>query len=333
MNVLFSSEQLEDCLDCSVVICTRNRAGQLSETLASLERLDVPAGLKWEVLVVDNGSADSTADVIRSFEPVLPIRRIWQPKPGLSNARNAGVDAAKGKYLVWTDDDVHVEPRWLAAFLEAFERWPEAVVFGGKITLSLIPPSPLWLLNVLDDCQIMFAARDFGPEPVPLSLRNDKIPFGACFAVRANEQKRYRYDPSLGRAPGQNKSGEETAVIETMLRADCLGWWVPNAEVKHMIPQSRQTLEYFILYHEGCGAEWVQRQTLRPSFFGVPAIVWVKLPLLYLIFRFSYVLRRKSWAYYLGRVAWYRGALGYCIRERRSKKWLPGFDSKKWQRS
>jgi hypothetical protein len=40
---------------------------------------------------------------------------------------------------------------WLAAFLEAFRRWPDAVVFGGKITLHLLPPTPLWFLEAFDD--------------------------------------------------------------------------------------------------------------------------------------------------------------------------------------
>jgi len=55
-------------MDCSVVVCTRNRANQLSEALFSLTKLHVPRGTIWEVVVVDNGSTDSTVDVIRSFK-------------------------------------------------------------------------------------------------------------------------------------------------------------------------------------------------------------------------------------------------------------------------
>jgi glycosyltransferase involved in cell wall biosynthesis len=121
-------------VDCSVVVCTRNRAAQLSEALESFTKLKIPQGTTWEIIVVDNGSTDSTANVVRAFEHALPIKRVFQPKPGISNARNAGVDAAQGKYLVWTDDDVHADPNWLAAYVDAFKRRPEAAVFGGKIT-------------------------------------------------------------------------------------------------------------------------------------------------------------------------------------------------------
>jgi glucosyl-dolichyl phosphate glucuronosyltransferase len=230
-------------VDCSVVVCTRNRAPQLAETLTSFTKLNIPTGTTWEVVVVDNGCTDSTAEVIHSFESTLPLRRVYQPEPGISKARNAGVDAAQGKYLIWADDDVHVQPNWLAAFLEAFKRWPEAVVFGGKITPVLVAPTPTWVLDDYDDLKMMFAVRDFGPDPVPLSVLNDRIPYGACYALRAAEQRQFRYDTALGRAPGQNRAGEETAVIEAILKANYSGWWVPDAEVKHIIPTSRQTLE------------------------------------------------------------------------------------------
>jgi glucosyl-dolichyl phosphate glucuronosyltransferase len=160
-------------VDCSVVVCTSNRAPQLAETLTSFTKLNIPTGTTWEVVVVDNGCTDSTAEVIHSFESTLPLRRVYQPEPGISKARNAGVDAAQGKYLIWTDDDVHVQPNWLAAFLEAFKRWPEAV---GKITPVLVAPTPTWVLDDYDDLKMMFAVRDFGPDPVPLSVLNDRIP-------------------------------------------------------------------------------------------------------------------------------------------------------------
>jgi glycosyltransferase involved in cell wall biosynthesis len=310
-------------MDCSVVVCTRNRATQLSEMLSSFTKLNIPEGTIWEVVIVDS-STDSTAEVIRSFQSALPIKRVFYPEPGLSKARNAGVDAAQGRYLVWTDDDVHVEPDWLAAFLEAFRRWPEAAVFGGKVTLSLVPPTPAWLLNAFDDLKKTLAFRDFGSDPVPLSVANDRIPYGACFAIRAIEQKQYRYDPALGGALGRNRGAEETTVIESILKANYSGWWVPKAEVKHIIPTSRQTLEHVILAYERLGGDWAHLtiKNTRWTFLRVPLTIWIKLPICYLRFRLAYMIRSKSWAHYLGRIAWYHGVFKYCFCEEPLEKWI-----------
>jgi glycosyltransferase involved in cell wall biosynthesis len=303
-------------MDCSVILCTRNRAARLSEALTSLTRVNIPEGTTWELVVVDNGSTDSTAEVIRSFEGALPIRRVWQPEAGISNARNAGVDAAQGKYFVWMDDDVHVEPNWLAAFLEAFQRWPDAALFGGRITLVLQPPTPPWFLDAFDHLKKRLAARDFGPDPIPLSIANDRIPYGACFAIRAAEQRLYRYDPKLGRAPGQNRSCEETEVVESLLKTNHSGWWVPAAGVDHIIPASRQTLEALINLYEGVGEDWAHlmlRDRKFPSRIPPLALLWAKLPLCYLRFGWAYVTRSKSWPHYFGRLVWYRGVFNYCF--------------------
>ncbi len=322
-------------MDCSVIICTRNRAAQLKDTLSSLTTLNVPPGITWELLVVDNGSSDATPDVISSFQETLPIRRLNQPIAGLSNARNAGVDAAQGKYIVWTDDDVRVDPSWLVAFLDAFSRWPEAVVFGGKITLSLVQPTPAWLLESLDRLEWVYSARDYGPDPIPLSVVNYKIPLGACFAIRTTEQRRHRYDPNLGIAPGQNRSCEETTVIEAILEAGYSGWWLPKAEVKHIIPTSRQTLQSIVRAYESAGEGWIHvvRQNSKWRLLGVPADLWLKFPLIYVQFRLAYIIGARTWPHYLGRVAWYHAVFKYCLGKKMTERWLPGCAAMKWAAS
>ena len=117
----------------TVAICTLNRAESLRRTLDTLAAMQVPSDLGWEVVVVNNDCTDHTDEIIASFVGRLPIRRELEPQRGLSRARNRAIDAANGQYIVWTDDDVIVDPGWLNAYVEAFRRWPEAVVFGGAI--------------------------------------------------------------------------------------------------------------------------------------------------------------------------------------------------------
>jgi glycosyltransferase involved in cell wall biosynthesis len=245
-------------MEISVIVCTRNRAPQLSELLASMCELTSP-GVEWECIVVDNGSTDNTSEVVASFENVLPIRRILQPIPGLSHARNAGVDSAQGRYIVWTDDDARVGANWLAGYVKAFNYWPQAVLFGGKITAVLRPPTPDWFQRGAKYLTDLLCVRDFGDQPIPLSMIDYRIPYGVNYAIRATEQKQYRYDPTRGVAPGRRLGGEETDVMQRILESGKEGWWVTGVDVEHIIPSSRQTASYIFHYYEADGERFVYK--------------------------------------------------------------------------
>lgn len=98
----------------TIVVCTRDRVASLHETLRSLDQLWLPADMTAEVLVVDNGSSDGTPELLAGT-PItrFPFRAVREPRPGLSQARNAAIVHSRGKVLLWTDDDVRVGPQWL----------------------------------------------------------------------------------------------------------------------------------------------------------------------------------------------------------------------------
>jgi glycosyltransferase involved in cell wall biosynthesis len=290
--------------------------------------MDVPAGLAWELVIVDNGSRDETPAVVQGFAGKLPIRRTFEPKPGLSNARNHGVGMALGRHIVWTDDDVKVERGWLASYVEAFRRAPEAAVFGGPVLPILEPPTPAWWIEALPLLGNILADRNLGPDPVPLSLQGDALPFGANFAVRADVQRRFRFDPQLGVAPGQRRLGEETEVIRAIFASGGSGWWVPGARVEHIIPAARQSEAYVEQYYRSIGETWAYLDEKGTENFmgskvppggrrigGAPLWVWRKT----LWHRLMYRLLRPSasperWLPELGQSAYFRGAIDYWRR-------------------
>ncbi len=266
-------------MDVTIAICTRDRAGSLNQTLNSLRQLEVPFDLDWEVLIIDNGSLDYTADVVEAHAGSLPLRMMQELKAGLSNARNRAVDLALGSYLIWTDDDVSVDRDWLTAYLDAFRRHPNGAVFGGKILPDFESSPPSWLAQSICELEPMLARRDFGDEELPLSNLTGVLPFGANYAVKKREQNRFRYDAKLGAGPGRSRVGEESQVIKSILHAGGSGYWVPGAVVWHRIPRERQTLRYVLSYYMGHGETRVvlEGATDVSLIFGAPRWLWRRL--------------------------------------------------------
>jgi glycosyltransferase involved in cell wall biosynthesis len=188
----------------------------------------------------------------------LPLRRVFEPEPGISNARNAAVRHARGDYIVWTDDDATVDEDWLRAYERAVKRWPDAAVFGGPVRPRFEGTPPPWLSKIWEDVAGVFAMRDLGAQP--LELTTDKLPYGANFVVRAREQSQFLYDPNLGRRQAAGALGEEVAVIEAILAAGHKGRWVPDALVEHWIPKERQTVKYLRSHCALLGRTRRQRQ-------------------------------------------------------------------------
>lgn len=115
----------------SAVVCTRNGAATLRECLAALERQSHP---DYEVLLVDDGSTDATAEIAGAFPQVRYER---QEHAGLSAARNRGAQLAGGEIIAYTDDDCIPDENWLVHLTRAFED-PCCIAAGGPN----LPPAP-----------------------------------------------------------------------------------------------------------------------------------------------------------------------------------------------
>lgn len=110
----------------SVVIASLlERQDLLQRCLASLRALDYP---DFEVILVDSRMTGELPAWLVDFPEVRTVRAAHR---GLSAARNAGIDAARGEILAFTDDDVTVDPRWLIAYGEWFVRHPSDVAVAG----------------------------------------------------------------------------------------------------------------------------------------------------------------------------------------------------------
>lgn len=118
----------------SVVIPAYNRARTLDRVLESIEAQTV---LPDEVIVVDDGSTDTTMEVLLNWKrlEVLPLRIIYQSNGGASAARNAGIKAASGDVIAFIDSDDEYEPRAIETLIALFEQSPAAVVAFGDASV------------------------------------------------------------------------------------------------------------------------------------------------------------------------------------------------------
>jgi glycosyltransferase involved in cell wall biosynthesis len=305
----------------TVGICTFNRAKSLRRTLDSLTALRAPEGVTWEIVVVNNNSTDHTDQVIEEYRGRLPVRREFEPQPGKSNALNRAIDVARGEYILWTDDDVIVDPGWLAAYAAAFRRWPQAALFGGRIIPKLEQPVRRWVAESLPVLAAPYAVRDFGDDEQMLSVAEDRVPYGANFAIRAVEQRAFRYDPDLGPSPSHSRYGEDEDVIARVLSSGATGYWVPQAVVEHCIGQERQTVKHVVNYSMTIGETHAYRYAAAGKrarlWFGVPRELWATLAKRWL----RYQLHRRIspapiWVAHLQSYAHAKGMLRYWRKRR-----------------
>src|ERR1017187_2609189 len=107
-------------LEITVVVCTYNRAELLRGALESLVRQRTSGHLNYEVIVVDDGSADSTKQVVDAYRhsSSVPIRYVSQMHAGIAAARNRGVRESYGDWIAFFDDDQGAECDWLFRLVE-----------------------------------------------------------------------------------------------------------------------------------------------------------------------------------------------------------------------
>jgi O-antigen biosynthesis protein len=114
----------------SVIVCTHNGSQTIAKCCEELLKLDYP---NYEVIVVDDGSTDRTAEIVRDFE----VKLVQTENHGLSAARNVGANAATGDIIAYIDDDAWPDAHWLSYLALAYESG-EYVGVGGP---NIAPPS------------------------------------------------------------------------------------------------------------------------------------------------------------------------------------------------
>ena len=226
----------------SVIIATYNRAEELVKTLESLKKLE--STKPWEVIIVDNNSADNTRDVVLKAVDTFPVplHYLLEKEQGRSAALNAGIRAAKGEILAITDDDVRVDPLWLRNAEQALERL-QCDYVGGKALPIWSGKIPNWMPNRGGKHWGVIALLDYGPEPVEFG---ERVPLGVNMVFRRECFERAGlWDNSIGRKAGTLLGQEVREWAQRARAAGLRGFYSPDLVVHHVIPEDRLTKKYF----------------------------------------------------------------------------------------
>ncbi len=213
----------------SIIVCTCDRAASLAQTLNALGRLDVPAGMSCELVLVENGPTAGTAPT-PGEKPLgngITLRRFHEPTPGKARAINLGLAQARGDILFFTDDDVLPPRDWLTKLGAPILRG-EAEAVAGAVRLAphlerpwMTPDQRAWLADTT-------FLEPGGPERM----------LGGNMAIsRLVLEKVPAFDPDLG--PGALGYGEDTLFSEQLKAAGYRVVGVFDSPVEHHFEAKR----------------------------------------------------------------------------------------------
>jgi glycosyltransferase involved in cell wall biosynthesis len=205
----------------SIIIAVYNDWAPLDQCLRSLA--EQKNGGSFEAIVADDGSSEAAPEIIRRWGECYPLTMLRLSHAGISTARNQGVQASKGKILVFVDADCRLQSNCLAAL---------------AATVADFPQHNYFQLHLVGDCVGTVGKA----EELRLAMLQEHMlqPDGrirylntAGFAVRksAVDVARGVFDPVALRA-------EDTFLMATLMQRAELPFFVANATVEHAIPLS-----------------------------------------------------------------------------------------------
>ena len=238
----------DSLFDLSLVICTRNRAAQLAQTLKRVSAMR--SQLKWEAVVVDNGSTDKTNTVVAEFAAASdrPVQMIAQQGRGVSCAKNAGWRSARSAIVVCIDDDCYPEEDYLDSIFECFSNDPKLGFVGGRILLHDPTDRRITIQESLEPASFP-----------PGSFIRPGVIQGANVAYRrAALSEVGGFDPWFG--AGALYSGDETELIARISAAGWNGAYDPRPAVYHHHGRKTANDEWHLMrwYDRGRGAYYAK---------------------------------------------------------------------------
>lgn len=291
----------------SVVLASYNGASTIATALEALSRQSTAE--PFEVIVVDDASTDATATIAARYD----VRLVRLTKNGgHGHAMNAGLEAARGRFVAYMDDDCVPPDDWLARVLGAWSSMPEDVtVIGGPVipyTLDTLNRRyaafrrPLRPQDLALDDRAGFWTRmrlAFLPPSLPDERRAIYYAVGANMSVRAKAAR------DVGGFTERRGAGEEESLVRPLREryGEQTVQYFPDIVMQHDFhPSTRDSLRRARMYGRCHGRDWVLERGLprvRPlpaaSVTGAALVAIASLPLAFLALAASPFFLYRGW--------------------------------------
>ena len=249
----------------TIAICSYNGGQLLPSLVEALRALETPCQV--EILVIDNNSADDTAEVAAALatRDGIPLRYCFEPRQGIVYARNRAIeeslspgsdsispyrdDPAQGlsqRYLAFIDVDELPCPGWISAALDGFER-DQADCVGGEIRVRFPACGrPAWLE---DDLMGFLGQLNNGSEPLWVKDLGTPVWSGNIAYRLSLFGDGLRFDLNFNRAGDGIGGGEDAAMLLTLLEKGIKVRYRPDMAIEHRITEPKLTRGYFLRLH------------------------------------------------------------------------------------
>jgi glycosyltransferase involved in cell wall biosynthesis len=237
--------------DVSVVVSTYNRADRLPLALDAL--LAQEGRVSYEIIVVDNNSSDGTAQIVQDIAAKSGgrLRYAFEPRQGLSHARNLGITLASGSIIAFSDDDVRVAADWVRQLKSIFDEREDVDYVGGKVLPHWLAPPPRWLTQAHWS---PLALQDYGDDALVSGRARAICLVGANLAFRRRVFETVGvFTASLGRVKDGIGSTEDHDMQLRVWRAGMIGLYVPALQVIADVTSDRLRKSYHRRWHRGHG--------------------------------------------------------------------------------
>jgi len=216
----------------SVIIATRNRANYLEQCLSSIaaQKCNSP----FEIVVIDNCSTDNTPAIIRRWcDKDRRFRTAREDRLGLSQAKNAGVQLAKGELLLFTDDDVIVDVNWIETYCDFFSRKSQDMVVAGGPIIPIPRDLGNWPSWFAEPALADVGLLDYRAERV---LTKWEWIWGANMAIPAGLfDQMGLWDVTVGRRGDARGTFEDTEFQDRLRNGGGSVWFCPSAVIHHRV--------------------------------------------------------------------------------------------------